>query len=138
MGWHIHCVKNTVVINAAVAKDLFEHELSSSVWDRDEEDELEDPLSPVEYITQKDKDGWLHLYFSYDRMEHLDYVSMEWVQDVLKKHSVRGDICFSSSAGDNAGESWGYRFNGEGGMVNLKGVLTFFEAPAKTLIPKEG
>jgi hypothetical protein len=65
------------------------------------------------------------LCFDSDHMEHMDFVWQKPIQKILKKHKVKGDICFSSDDGDNRGQSWGYRFDGKGGMVALKGARTF-------------
>jgi hypothetical protein len=63
------------------------------------------------------------LYFNTDDNEWMDYVSDDGVQAVLKKYKVKGDICFGSLEGDNAGSFWGYRFDGKGGMQELEGRL---------------
>src|SRR5579863_3880705 len=59
------------------------------------------------------------LVFNYDHMEHMDYVWESEVLEVLCKYEVSGDICFTSHDGDNAGQEWGYRFDGHGGQVDL-------------------
>lgn len=122
MGWHINEVCNTVVINAKIAKELFE-KANDGRWD------FGDPVTDddiLDYgVAFKDKDGTLKLYFNSDDMEHMDYLHDAGIQKVLKKHKVKGDVCFSSSSGDNAGTSWGYRFDGKGGMVPLSGRHTF-------------
>ncbi len=111
MGWHINLVKNTVKINSGVALDLYNCGADVCFsW----EEECDFPmLGGIIY------DG--KLVFNPDHMEHMDYVWQPEVLAVLKKHRVKGDICFSSNDGDNKGQKWGYRFDGEGGMVELKG-----------------
>jgi len=109
MGWHIHLVKDTVEINSHIALDLYNCDAQvCSAW----HDECDFPM--LEGIINDGK-----LVFNPDHMEHMDYVWEPEVLEVLCKHRVRGDICFTSHDGDNAGESWGYRFDGEGGQVDL-------------------
>lgn len=67
------------------------------------------------------------LYFNPDDYEGMDFVYDEDVQKVLKKHKVKGDITFGSLDGDNFGSFWGYRFDGKGGMVELRGELIWKE-----------
>lgn len=116
MGWHINLVKNDVEITEAIAEELFK------VMERE----------GYEFINQFYGDGKLR--FDPDMQEHMDYLWMGDVQDVLKKHKVKGDICFASEAGDNAGQAWGYRFDGKGGMVPLTGKRFFVETPPQSTI----
>ncbi len=44
---------------------------------------------------------------------------------ILCNHKVKGDICFGSLEGDNAGSFWGYRFNGKGQLQKLEGTLVW-------------
>jgi hypothetical protein len=118
MGWHINLEKNTVKIDSQIALALYNSEaIATSAW----QDECSFPM--LEGIINGGK-----LVFNSDHMEHMDYVDDECVQEVLKRFKVRGDICFSSNDGDNRGRKWGYRFDGEGGMVTLKGKAIFGEA----------
>jgi hypothetical protein len=135
MGWHINLVKNTVVITEQLAKELFE-KANDGRWDFGE------PVTDSDILDRgvafKDKDGTLKLYFDNDHMEHMDYLHDEDVQAVLKRHKVKGDVCFSSDDGDNAGSSWGYRFDGKGGMVELRGTRLFKEVkPKKKVVTKK-
>jgi hypothetical protein len=59
----------------------------------------------------------------------MDFLSDPQVQEVLKKAKVEGEVTFYAPEGDNAGSAWGYRFDGLGGMVNLKGALTYTPVP---------
>ena len=111
MGWSIGELKNTVEICEVCARELFESQsYEGERW------------YEVERVTHKGK-----LVFDEDHMEHMDFVWDEGVQAILMKHRVRGDICFGSLEGDNAGSFWGYRFDGRGGMVKLKGEVVFTE-----------
>lgn len=115
MGWYINEVRNTVVITKEIAKELFEH-ANNGRW------EFDDPVTDVDILdcgVAFDDEGQLKLHFNADHMEHMDYVVSVKVQAILKKHKVKGDICFSSSQGDNKGAYWGYRFDGKGGMSHL-------------------
>lgn len=110
--WSIGEVVNTVHITKECAKELFEaQEYEGEIWT-----ELED----VEY---KGK-----LSFNDDHMEHMDFLGTnEKMVEILKKHKVKGDICFGSLEGDNRGQFWGYRFDGKGRMKKLVGHLEFKE-----------
>lgn len=114
MSWSIHVVKNTVKINKKVSKELFAIPYQE-FWDAEDDVTYEGMMS-----------------FNGDHMEHMDYLGTKEVTDVLKKHKVKGDICFTSNEGDNEGDSWGYRFDGKGGVVLLKGELVW--VPARRLI----
>jgi hypothetical protein len=126
MGWHINEVKNEVVITKELAKELFD---TLGRWD------FGDPVTEndiLDYgVAFTDSDGSLKLYFNSDDMEHMDYIWEDEAQEILKKHKVKGDICFSSDDGDNAGESWGYRFDGNGGMVRLTAERKWVEVVEK-------
>ena len=110
MSWYINNVVNTPVLETECERDLLETKIIKYVHERD-----------VYNLT--DDDG--HLIFEMDDMEHMDFIEDSEVQDVLKKHCIKGDICFTSSDGDNAGEMWGYRFDGAGGMEMLTGVISW-------------
>ncbi len=114
--WSIACTVNNVDISDKCAEELFEaQDYEGEIWD------------DLEYVT--DDDG--NLYFNPDFNESMDYISNDSVIDVLKKHKVKGDICFGSLEGDNAGSFWGYRFDGLGGMAYLKGKLVWSEKTEK-------
>ncbi len=119
MGWHINLVKNNVATTAGMVEDLLKTDVACEL-------EWEEPRDVA-----AGHDGDFKLNFNDDHMEHMDFVEREEVQEVLKKHKAMGDICFSSADGDNAGEAWGYRFDGKGGMVLLRGVLLFKEVAPK-------
>lgn len=120
MGWHISNEKNEVQISEAVIDGLWQayqnNDLSQTHWyDKDE-------------IYYKGDNGKKYLYFNDDHMEGMDYLSYEEKAiEILKKHKVKGDICFQSTEGDNAGDAWGYRFDGKGGMKTLSGKLKWVE-----------
>ncbi|MEY4722619.1 MAG: hypothetical protein RLZZ324_132 [Candidatus Parcubacteria bacterium] len=116
MGWYISLVKNEVVVPKACVDELFRWQ------ERDGElcwDSSADVVDDAGVLT-----------FNSDHMEHMDYLAThDDIVRILCKHKVSGDICFSSLDGDNAGESWGYRFDGKGGMTPLAGKTEFVEAP---------
>lgn len=106
-------VKNEPIISSACAKELFEsQELEFEIWD------------DVDDIVVGD-----HLYFDPDNDEDMDWLdhSDQYI-NILKKHKIKGDICFGSL---EDGQFWGYRFDGEGGMQELVGHLLFIEEDAK-------
>lgn len=114
MGWHINLERNTVRINSHVALDLYNCDAPvAGAW----QDECSFPM--LEGIIDAGR-----LVFNSDHMEHMDYVWQAEVLLVLCRHKVEGDVCFSSNDGDNRGESWGYRFDGEGGMQTLVRLAT--------------
>ncbi len=53
----------------------------------------------------------------------MDYVHKEHIQEVLKRNKVEGVIKFGSLEGENAGDFWGYEFDGKGGMKELVGEV---------------
>lgn len=121
MGWHINLEKNTVKIDSAIALDLYNCGADVCFcW----EDECDFPMLGGIIYGGK-------LVFNSDHMEHMDYVWQPEVLAVLKKHKVKGDICFSSNDGDNRGQRWGYRFDGEGNMIELKGKKGEWEEVGK-------
>lgn len=117
MGWYINECVNTVEISEECAKDI--HRTDPYRWDS------------VNDVFWTNRDGCNVLNFVSDDMEHMDFVSDPSVQQILKKHKVKGDICFASEDGDNAGDAWGYRFDGMGGMKLLvaERVWTEVEPP---------
>lgn len=106
--WSIDLLKNTVEVSEACADEIYKGH-GDTFYERSE-------------VTYKGK-----LYFNPDHMEHMDYVGDKRIQRVLKKHKVSGDITFGSLDGDNAGQFWGYRFDGKGGMKRLVGEVVFKE-----------
>lgn len=112
MSWSIGETVNTVKISNECAKELFEAQgENGEIWYN-----LED-------VTYKGR-----VTFNSDHSEWMDWLAHnEELVEVLKKHKVRGDICFGSLEGDNAGSFWGYRFDGKGGMVELTGRVVYEE-----------
>lgn len=110
MSWRIANLVNTVAISKKCAKDLFDAsmEFGDEIW------------LDVDSVIEDGK-----LSFSSDAMEHMDYLWNDHIQAVLLKHKVSGDVCFGSLEGDNAGSFWGYRFDGKGVVINLKGELSW-------------
>lgn len=104
MGWNIGLEKNTVEINNKIAKELFK--IDENIWDSEEDVIYQNRLS-----------------FNPEHSEHMDYMWNEKVQNILKKHKVEGQICFTSNEGDNSGEAWGYEFDGQGNMFKIKGII---------------
>ena len=107
-------IKNEVIITEECAEELLKAD-PESMWYED-----------LDYLADYVDDG-LKLFFDEDQMEHMDFISYKKIQAILKKHKVKGDICFTSSAGDYAGSAWGYRFDGEGGMKTLSATLVWTE-----------
>lgn len=140
MGWHIGLVKNDVVIDAKIARALYKTKSDiASTWNYDGEQKPSDAELLDYLVGYKDREtGKVHLYFNDDHMEHMDYLHDEVIQKVLCKHKVKGDICFGSLDGDNAGSFWGYRFDGKGGVVELKGTLVFEPEETVQPAPKKG
>ncbi len=106
--WSIAEIDNTVWISPACAKELFKVGRSEGAgW------------YELEEVTYEGK-----LTFSPDHMESMDYLgTSQPICEVLCRHKVHGDITFGSLEGDNAGQFWGYRFDGKGGMAPLEGKL---------------
>jgi len=113
MGWHIQEIENTVEVSDEIAQELFDAQAYTDEYWYDLEDVVYDGL----------------LTFSTDHMEHMDYLWNEEFQKILKKHKVKGRICFASYEGDNNGEFWGYEFDGKGNMVELVGTQTIKWTP---------
>lgn len=109
MSWSIGELVNTVTISKKCARELFAVRKNYGTWYS---------LEDVTY------DGKLN--FNGDHMEHMDYLWNEDIQAVLLKYKVRGDVCFGSLEGDNAGSFWGYRFDGKGGMSTLEGKVEWY------------
>jgi hypothetical protein len=117
MSWRINLIKNTVKINSKIALELYQSDAQIvSAW----QDECTFP--DLEGIISGE-----NLVFNPDHMEHMDYIWEDEILNVLKRNRVEGDICFSSNDGDNKCKKWGYRFDGQGGMKNLKGKEIFEE-----------
>jgi len=109
MSWSISKMENTVKVTPKIAKELWKLQEAGTI------DELWYGEDEVAYES--------HLNFNGDHMEHMDYIWRDEVQAILRKNKVKGDICFGSLEGDNAGRFWGYRFDGKGGMVELNGEI---------------
>lgn len=69
--------------------------------------------------------GENRITFSEDDREYMDWMCHQDVQEVLKEHKASGRALFGSLEGDNDGLFWGYDFDGEGGMKELKGTLVW-------------
>ncbi len=87
MGWHINLVKNELPISEDMARDI---------------------STLPEYYSITVQDG--KLFFNRGHLEHMDYMWHEDLQGILAEHRANGEVLFSSSDGDNAGQAWGYRF----------------------------
>ena len=118
MGWYISEAENTVALTDECIDELFEKRDTFYCMDWDDRDS----------IFWTNRGGTKLLYFSEDHMEHMDYLANnEKIIEIMQKHNLRGDICFESVEGDNAGDKWGYRFDGKGGFKNLRGVTAWEE-----------
>lgn len=92
MGWRINLVENNLPLSKKAV----------------------DAINALdEHLCSRAKDG--ALYFNRDHFEHMDYVWNDEVLAVIKEDRANGRILFSSSEGDNRGETWGYGF--EDGML---------------------
>jgi hypothetical protein len=125
MSWRINLIKNEVIITTKIADELLALDNAEEYFGDIEEVDTDYALDYL--VGYMDDEGNNRLYFNPDNMEHMDYVSDKNVQNVLMRHKVSGDICFSSENGDNAGTAWGYRFDGKGGMIKLEGVRQWIE-----------
>ena len=114
MSWSIANIVNEVKISKKCARELFEAQgYEGEAW------------SEIEDVASAGK-----LNFNPDNMEHMDYIgNNDAVRQVLLKYKVKGDICFGSLEGDNAGSFWGYRFDGKGGMSALEGKIEWYLKP---------
>lgn len=112
MSRSIAVVENTVLVPNECRDELYEA-YGNEIWSSEED------------VT--DESG--KLIFSVDNYEHMDYLNGGYpmIIEILKRYEVEGDICFGSLEGDNAGEFWGYRFDGKGGMKKLRGRLVWDE-----------
>ena len=108
--WSIAELENTITVTEECVKDLFEN-------GQEHEDEI---WWSIEDVAYNDK-----LYFNPDHSEHMDYLWNEKVQEILNKHKVEGRVCFADVEGDSSGSFWGYRFDGQGNLENLKGEVVW-------------
>ena len=110
--WSIGEIINNVKVPQKCAKELYDsQEYEGELWNS-----LEDVLSEGK------------LYFNPDHMESMDYLEAhDAFLKILSKYKVKGDICFGSLEGDNAGSFWGYRFDGKGKAATLEGKLVWEE-----------
>ncbi len=119
--WRIESTVNTVRVSKKCVSDLFKIGKSLRMW------------GDIGSVASKDGE----LYFNPDHFEHMDYLNEEALLKVLLKHKAKGDICFGSLEGDNAGSYWGYRFDGKGGVVELVGEVAYTEVPKKLPLAKK-
>jgi hypothetical protein len=110
--WSISVTINHAKVSKKCAKELFEAQAyEGEIW------------YSLEDVVYKGK-----LQFNSDHNEHMDYLANhDNMLEILKKHKVKGDICFGSLQGDNDGSFWGYRFDGEGGLKTLTGTILYVE-----------
>lgn len=124
--WSISKIDNTVALSKEQALTLLKKKTYTKIMGEyygEAEIPTEDDL--LEYYFEINEDKYYVMFLS-DHMEHMDYV---WqLKKELKALKAEGDITFGSTEGDNAGNYWGYRFDGKGGMKNLTGFVTFVEA----------
>ena len=111
MSWSIGETVNTVHISKKCAEELFGAQNEDEIWYSPKD------VAPNGTVT-----------FNSDHQEHMDWLSSgDKLVAILKKHKVKGDICFGSLEGDNDGQFWGYRFDGKGGMKFLAGRVVYEE-----------
>lgn len=123
MGWHINLVKNTVTINKKIAEEIVK--VGPQFLDLTGYYDLKtyectakgnEPDLIGQVIDEKNQ-----LRFNSDHMEHMDFLETEdEVVDILRKHKVKGDVVFCSHDGDNKGQAWCHRFDGNGGYELLR------------------
>lgn len=112
MSWHVELLNNTVKISEECAAELFKAQRSyTEIW-----------WSPDEV---RDSKGIVT--FNSDHYEHIDWIENSDLDAILKKHRVSGDITFGDLEGSATARFWGYRFDGKGGMVELKGRIQWQE-----------
>lgn len=116
MSWSISELKNTVKVSVELAEKLYNAQKSNRAFIWEDEDEV---LSGE------------YLYFNTDHQEHMDYLNNKFVIDLLTENKVEGVICFGSLEGDNEGEFWGYKFDGQGNVKKLKGKINWEEDVAE-------
>lgn len=110
MSWTIVEMENTVKVSKKVAKELFDaQEYEEEIW-----------YEASEVVGKGDR-----LVFNRNHAEHMDYLDNESIQKILKKNRVKGRVCFGSLEGGIADSFWGYEFDGLGGMVELRGGITW-------------
>lgn len=110
MGWNINVEKNTLRV---------EHEAIRSLRKVLVDNERYPWYGCIAEITDEGK-----FVLNHDAMEHMDCFWNEELQEIFRKKGVSGQICFSSSEGDNAGEKWGYAFTCDG-VKHLTGKITW-------------
>lgn len=88
MGWRINLVKNDLPLTQ----------------------EMEDQINTLTEGESAASAANGKLVFKSDHLEWMDYVWRDEVHAVLSKGKANGEVLFSSSSGDNAGEAWGYRY----------------------------
>ncbi len=115
--WNIAKVVNTLELTDECIDELWENN-SSIGLDWEEKEEF--------YYTNKK--GEKYFYFNSDHMEHMDYMWHKEIIEIIKKHKLKGDVCFESVEGDNAGSKWGYRYDGKGGFVKLIAEVSWVES----------
>jgi hypothetical protein len=70
------------------------------------------------------------LVFQSDEDDNMDYLEdRDDIIEILRRHRVSGDITFASPYRETP---WGYRFDGQGGVVKLIGDIAFREVPYET------
>jgi hypothetical protein len=93
MGWRINLVKNDLPLTQSMEDDINKlHNGESAANGK--------------------------LVFKSSHLEWMDYVWRDEVHDILSKGKATGEVLFSSSEGDNAGKTWGYRYT-DGALTKL-------------------
>lgn len=105
--WNIQLDTNTVGITPEIAQELYEKTSENNIW-KDAKDVISES----------------RMNFKKEHMEHMDVLCWNsQIVDTLKKHKVKGLICFTSYEGANKGRAWGYDFDGLGNMFRLNGTM---------------
>jgi hypothetical protein len=103
MGWHINLVKNDLPLSIDAIHEITEASKRGG------------PLDDAGISFDGNQ-----FHFSRSHLEWMDYMWRDELDTILRRHKVNGEVLFSSSEGDNAGQFWGYRYT-DGVLTNLVG-----------------
>lgn len=117
--WTIHLLKNTVEVTDEIAQEMVDIQLKKDKSGAVYSERWEEPRE----VVYKGK-----LIFNGDEYEHMDFLWDNRFVKILKKHKVEGEVCFADLEGSSEPRFWGYRFDGKGKMIKLKGDVVFEEA----------
>lgn len=111
MSWTVNVVEDTVKISKAKIKAA-----NTALMNVDSNDYFSYAGEAI------DEDGCLII--NDDAQEHIDlFGNDEGLLKEFLKFKPKGKLCFSSEEGDNAGDAWGYEFDGKGNVNYLTRVV---------------